>query len=61
VELINNKHGFCFVGCVCGLGGVCIGCGWGRKFMLRWAGFSKDPGFNSLTSYWFFKSTALVG
>jgi len=25
VEFINNKHGFYFVGCVCGLGEVYVG------------------------------------
>jgi len=29
VALINNRDGFCFVGCVCGLGGVYVGCMWG--------------------------------
>ncbi len=25
MALINNRDGFCFVGCVCGLGGVSSG------------------------------------
>ncbi len=25
MELINNRDGFCYVGCVCGLGGVYVG------------------------------------
>ncbi len=55
VELINNKDGLCFVGCVCGLGGVYVGCGWGKKLVLHWAQFLKELRFNSLASYWFFR------
>jgi len=51
VELINNTDGFCSIGCVCGLGGVYVGCGWGRKLVLHWVGFFKKLGFNSPTSY----------
>ncbi len=25
MELINNRDGFCSIGCVCGLGGVWLG------------------------------------
>ncbi len=55
MELINNRDGFCCVGCVCGLGGVYVGCGWGIKLVLHWARFFKELGFNSPTSYWFFR------
>ncbi len=44
MELINNRDGFCCVGCVCGLGGVYMGCGWGRKLVLHWVGLFKDWG-----------------
>jgi len=50
VELIHNRDGFCCVVCVCGLNGVYVGCGWGRKLVLRWVGFIKELGFNSPTS-----------
>jgi hypothetical protein len=43
VALIINRDGFCYVGCVCGLGGVYVGCGCGRKLMLPWVGFFKEP------------------
>ncbi len=53
--LINNRDGFYCVGCVCGLDGVYVGYGWGRKLVLHWVGFFKELGFNSPTSYWFFR------
>ncbi len=31
MEFINNRDGFCCVGCVCGLSGVWLG----RKFVLH--------------------------
>jgi hypothetical protein len=34
--------------------GVC-GVWLGRKLVLHWPGFFKEPGFNSPTSYWFCK------
>jgi hypothetical protein len=38
VELIHNRDGFCCVVCVCGLDGVYVECGSGRKCVLCWAG-----------------------
>jgi hypothetical protein len=63
VELGNNKDGFCCVGCVCELGGVYVGCGWGKKLVLHWVGFLTEPGFNSPHKLLVFEtfSTALVG
>ncbi len=55
VELIHNGDGFCCAICVYGLGGVYVGCGWGKKLMLCWIRVSKELRFNSPTSYWFFK------
>jgi hypothetical protein len=39
--------------CICGLGGVYVGLG--RKLVLHWPGFFKEPRFNSPTSDWFCK------
>jgi hypothetical protein len=55
MELIHNGDGFHCGICVCGLGGVYVGCGWGEKLVLCWAGVFKEPRFNSPTSYWFLK------
>jgi hypothetical protein len=55
VELIHNKDGFYCSVCFCGLGGVYVGCGWGRKLVLHWASFLKELRSNSSTSYWFFR------
>jgi len=55
VELIHNKDGFHCSVCFCGLGGVYVGCAWGRKLVLHWASFFKELRSNSSTSYWFFK------
>ncbi len=41
--------------CICRLGGVYVRCGWGRRLVLHWPGFFKEPGFNSPRSYWFYK------
>ncbi len=42
MELIHNRDGFYCGVCVCGLGGVYVGCGWGRKLMLPWAKFLQN-------------------
>ncbi len=55
MELIDNRDGFYYVECVCGLGGVYVGCTWCKKFVLHWVEFFKEPGFNSPTSYWFIR------
>ncbi len=55
MELIHNKDGFYCAMCVCGLGGVYVGCGWGKKLVLHWARFFKGLRSNYPTSPWFFR------
>jgi hypothetical protein len=41
--------------CVCGLGVMYVGCGWGNKLVLNWVGLFKELRFNSPTHDWFCK------
>ncbi len=34
MELLNNRDGFCFVGCVCELGGVYVGVWLGQEICV---------------------------
>ncbi len=44
MELINNRDGFCFVGCVCGLGGVYVGVVGAKKMCCVGQGSLKNRG-----------------
>ncbi len=60
MELIHNRDGFYCGVCVCGLGGVYVGCGWGKKLVLPWAKFLTKPRFNFPTSYWFLRCFLMI-
>jgi len=43
------------IGCVCGLGGMYVRCGWGWKLVLRWASPLKNRGLTPPQVTGFFK------
>jgi hypothetical protein len=47
--------------CICGLGKVYVGCGWGKKLLLHWARLFKEVGSKPPQVIGFAKHSALVG